>query len=134
MFLGLAWETDDEGRAHRNARHARAKVIDDLEIPLAIRRPQHCAQHVGVCVLQRHVHVLANLWQRRHRIDQLAIDGGRIKIEQADPFDSVDLVQPFEQVRKATATRPTISAVHRRVLCDQNQFFGSGIGKRAGLT
>src|ERR1700722_12280958 len=45
VFLGLAWETDDKGRAHRDALHPLAELVDNLEIALAVARAQHRTQH-----------------------------------------------------------------------------------------
>ncbi len=60
-----------------------------------------------------------------------AVDGRRVKIEQPDPLEAVDLVQTLEQLREAAAPDAAVAAPHRRVLRDKDQFFGSGFGQRA---
>ena len=92
VLVALARKSDDERRAHRDSGDARSELFDQLEIALAVAGPAHRAQHVGVRVLQRHVHVLTDFRQPRDRIDQLGIYRRRIKVEEPNPFQSVDLV------------------------------------------
>ncbi len=74
---------------------------------------------------------LQTFGRARHRVDQLAVDRRRIKVEQADPLDAVDLVQAFQQVRKAAAAGAAIAAPHRRVLRDKISSLVPACGERA---
>jgi hypothetical protein len=51
VLFGFAREADDERRAHRNAGNSLPEIVQDLEIALAVRGPQHRTQHFGVRVL-----------------------------------------------------------------------------------
>ncbi len=133
VLVGLARKADDERRAHRDAGDAPAEIVDDLEIPLAVRRPQHRAQHRRADVLQRHVHVRADLRQRSHGIDELRVDGRGIEIEQPDPADPVDVVQPVQQMREPAAPEAAVASPHRGVLRDEDQLAHAGRRERARL-
>ena len=84
-------------------------------------------------VLQRHVHVLAHLRERRDRVDQLRVDRRRIEVQQPHPLDAVDVVQRLQQLGETAAPRAAIATVHRGVLRDQDQLFRSAGGERARL-
>ena len=109
------------------------EILDDLEIARAVGRPQHPAQHRHADVLQRHVHVRAHLGQRRHRVDQLGIDGRRIQVQQPDPCDAVDRIELRQQMREPAAPEAAIAPPHRRVLRDEDQLFGAAGRERARL-
>ena len=84
-------------------------------------------------MLQWQVDVLAHLLALRHRRQRVVVDGGRIQIQQPDPFESVDDIQGAQQPCERAAL-VTIDAVERRVLRDQQELLDAARRQRARLT
>ena len=66
-------------------------------------------------MLHRDIEIREHLRQLRHPLDQLIIDLIRIHIEDADPVETIDLMQPLQQFQQLSGT-VKIHAVFGRIL------------------
>ena len=71
-------------------------------------------------MLQRQVDVLADLLALGHRVEHVVRDRGGVEVEEPDPRQALDRVQPAEQPRQRAALA-AIDAEERRVLRNQQQ-------------
>ncbi len=72
-------------------------------MPCTVDPAVHGGEHVVVDVLDRHVEVVADLRFASDQFDQPVADPVRIGVEQAQPAQTVDLDQRFEQVDQVGA-------------------------------
>ncbi len=105
VLLGLAGEADDESGADRETGNAGAEALDEALDMLAGRLAAHGCEHVAVDVLERHVHVLGDLWIARDRGDEIVAPVGGMRVEQAHPEVSLDLADGVEEVNERGAAR-----------------------------
>ncbi len=83
-------------------------------------------------MLQRHVEVRDDLLGVRQRVDELVGDVHRIGVQDAHPFDAVDLIEFAQQLREADFAIE-VEAIVRRVLGDDDQLADAVGGELVGL-
>ncbi len=85
VFLGLAREAGDEGRADGHPRDALAQAFDEVALVLRADIAAHGAQHVVARVLERDIDVLEDVGERRDGVDHLVGEGGGVGVHEAHP-------------------------------------------------
>ncbi len=130
FFFGLAGEADDErgaqGQVGDGAAHFRDRAQEDVGSAAAL----HALQHRGRGVLQRHVHVGADFFVLRDRVEQLAGDFVGIGVEKTHPAQIFDAGEFFEQQGQAIF-QAEVFAVAGGVLADERDFADADCARRS---
>ena len=130
--LGLAGEADHERGPQRHARQRVPEVREQRLVTAARAGTAHALEHRRRRVLQRQIDVAHHFFARRHGVNRLGRDRGRVEVEQPDPLEAVDGIQRPQQPAERTAILPVaIDAVEGRVLGDEQQFLDAARGQRA---
>ena len=95
-------------------RHAVADAADQVEDLRLRHAPAHAPEDVVVQVLERQVHVRAELRQRAVRLDQLRGEVRRVRVEQPQPAQARDLREARQQFVDARRRR---AGPRRRASC-----------------
>src|SRR5438132_490705 len=98
MFISLAGEARDEGRAYGNIRNAMTHSLDQALETSAIAAALHQLQYILRSVLQRHVEILDGLWLLGEHIEKRIADVSRIGVHHAHPFNPVHMRKLAQQM------------------------------------
>ena len=90
MGVGLSGESHNEGRAQGEVRHQFARSVEDFSNMTHVARPVHCPEDLRISVLQRHIQVLYDLVQSRHRLEEILIHPPRIAVMDPKPWQVWD--------------------------------------------
>ena len=108
VLFGLAWESDDEGRAHRNARNARTKVVDEFQDSARRCSGRSIARRTSGCAccsgMSMYLQTLGRSRHRRRSVRESTVAGYRYSSRIHSM--AVDFVQALEQLprdRRAAA-------------------------------
>ena len=119
ISLCLSRESDHERRADGHARSGSAelakKSIDALRGIAAV----HTSEHGIADMLQRDIHVLADLIFVQDDVQEFIIKVCRIEIEKTDPLHTLDL---DELTKEACEIRPEVASVAGKILRDEVEF------------
>mmetsp|Transcript_53216 Transcript_53216/g.168979 ORF Transcript_53216/g.168979 Transcript_53216/m.168979 type:complete len:218 (-) Transcript_53216:706-1359(-) len=116
--LRLPREARDKGGAEAEAGDAVAKAVEEVHGVLLGRAVHGEEGDVGD-VLQGDVDVLHHLGHLGDGLDQLLAEVRGVGVEDADPFDALDLVKLPQQLREPPPIRLDVHAVLVGVLRDQ---------------
>ncbi len=105
--LRLAGEAADKRGPEREPGDLLAQPRDELQ-GLGLPGPPHAPQHRIRDVLERHVEVLHDFVDPRDRAHELGREVRGIGVENAQPRDTFDPGEPFEQPRERRAVAPVL--------------------------
>ncbi len=139
VFLGLAREAGDEGRADGELGADAAPLAHALEHVLGVGRALHGLEDARAGVLEGHVQVGQDL-ALGHQRDQVVHARIGIHVVHADPdAELAERLGQIEQARLDRAPAPEAGAVldvhpvGRGVLRDHQDLLDAGVGERLGL-
>lgn len=129
--VGLARMPDEQCCAERDAGHLLANAVDERYGLLLGDVAAHLLEHVGGYVLERYVEIAADVAALAHEREYVLGEVARIGVVQAYPFGA-GLVGEHAQEVGQTAFFVQVEAVVRKILRDENQFFGATSDKIFG--
>src|SRR5215210_5747748 len=121
MLLGLAGEPDDERRAQEDVRGQLPRPVEQAQIALRIAAAPHRREDVSVAVLERHVEIGAEARLASHQAQEVLVERGRVRVEEADPGNRGVRQERLDETDEAVAAHPEVLAVAGGVLGDQVQ-------------
>ena len=139
VFLRLAGEADDEGRADRQVGADRAPGADALERLLLVARPLHRLQHRGRSVLERHVDIGQHGAAVHQRDDLVDVRVGVDVVQPHPDAERRQLARQVEEARRNLAVAPAaggvaqVAAVGAGVLRDHQQFLDPRLHQLLGF-
>src|SRR5205085_1515944 len=98
LLLGLAGETDDEGRADGDAGDPGADAGDECLDVFARSLAPHEFEHARMDVLERNVDVAADVAARGDAGDEFVAPMRGMGVEQANPKLAFDLVERAQEL------------------------------------
>ena len=101
VLLRFTRKSDDEGGSNRQSGNADAEPANQILDMCPRCFPPHRAQHVGMNVLQRHIHIPRHFRVTSNRRDQLVTPVSRMGVEKANPKLSFDACKLIEQSDKS---------------------------------
>src|SRR5206468_461941 len=96
LRVRLAGEAHDKGGSQIQVRYRPAEFAEERLRGRAVDVSRHALQDPVVDVLQRHVEVRDDLFRVRQYINQFVAEVHRVRIEDADPLDSVHAIELFQ--------------------------------------
>ena len=103
FYTAFSRMADNHGSTQHNARDALSHLSDECSCPCPVHMPVHVVKHLVGDMLQRNVHIPADLWVVRHLVEHILREIGRIRIMDTYPLDSVDLRKLLEKLGKSPA-------------------------------
>src|SRR5262249_35983847 len=119
--FSFARKSDDKGGSQCQIGNRPSHLLDALQEDIGARSSFHALQGRSRGMLQRNVHIRANLLVCCYRLEQSTSDLVRIGIQETDPTKLFNFGQPRKQ-KGQTVLDPQVFTVTSGVLSNEGQF------------
>ena len=121
LCFALAGEADNDVRRDGAMGQSAANSLDQRTVVVYAIAAPHFAQNVVVACLHRHLNVRHHLGQSAHGVEQFRGHVIRVRGQEADALQAVDIVEHAQQVGQAWALAHVVAiAIH--YLSEQGHF------------